>query len=237
MKIKCMIVEDEPIAMSILEKYVGKIKDLNLIAKCEDALSAFDVLKKEKIDLIFLDIQMPELTGIQFLKSLEKKPKVIITSAYRQYALEGFELEVLDYILKPVSFERFLKAVNKYYKSKQPADSHLEKLIKNHDNSINYILVKDKKKMVKIPFEKVLYIESIKDYVKIIMSHKTVITKLYLGLIEKKLPQDSFIRIHRSFIVSIDKIDCFSPNHVEIGEYNIPIGRNYKSLVLKQLNN
>jgi len=236
MKIRCLIVDDEPLALSVIEKYINKVKDMVIIAKCENALMAFEILKKNEVDLIFLDIQMPELTGIQFIKTLEKAPQVIITSAYREYAIDGFDLNVLDYLLKPISFERFLKAVRKYYKYVTPESALKNRIINVADSSTNqFLLVKEKKNTVKVPFDEILFIESLKDYIKIIMKKRTVVTKMYISDIEKLLPSDNFIRIHRSFVIPVGKIDLFSPNHVEIGEYEIPIGRSYKNLVLKRL--
>ena len=179
---------------------------------------------------------MPELTGIQFLKTLEKSPQVIITSAYREYALDGFEMDVLDYLLKPISFERFLKAIQKYYRIVTPESNLNDRIINvaDHDKA-QFLLVKEKKNKVKVPFDEILYIESLKDYIKIIMKKRTVVTKMFISDIEKLLPSDNFIRIHRSFIIPVNKIDSFSPNHVEIEEYEIPIGRSYKNLVVKKL--
>lgn len=236
MKIRCLIVDDEPLALSVIEKYINKVQDMEVVAKCESALMAFEELQKKEVDLIFLDIQMPELTGIQFLKTMEKAPRVIITSAYREYAIDGFEMDVLDYLLKPISFERFLKAVRKYYRIVTPESLLKDKIIKGADPGNNpFLLVKEKKNKVKVPFNEIMYIESLKDYIKIIMIKRTVVTKMFISDIEKLLPDDNFIRIHRSFIIPVNKIDSFSPNHVEIGEYEIPIGRSYKSLVVKIL--
>ena len=235
MKIRCLLVDDEPLALSVLEKYVNQVVDMKLIASCESALEAFQILQKHQVDLIFLDIQMPELTGLQFLRSLEKAPKVIITTAYREYAFDGFDLDVLDYLLKPISFERFLKAITKYYRIISPESLLKEKIINSPANSDQFILVKEKKSKIKVPFNEILYIESIKDYVKIVMTSRTVITKMFISEIEQVLPDESFLRIHRSFIVPVHKIDSYSVNQVEIGKHEIPIGRSYKNLVVKRL--
>ena len=235
MKIRCLLVDDEPLALSVLEKYISQVVDMEIVASCESALEAFQVLQKHQVDLIFLDIQMPELTGLQFLRSLEKAPKVILTTAYREYAFDGFDLDVLDYLLKPISFERFLKAITKYYRIISPEALLKEKIVSAHVDSDQFILVKEKKSKIKVPFKDILYIESIKDYVKIVMTHRTVVTKMFISEIEQVLPDESFLRIHRSFIVPVNKIDSYSANQVEIGEQEIPIGRSYKNLVVKRL--
>ena len=236
MKIKCIIVDDEPIAISIIEKHINKLNDIDIVATCESAIEAFSILQKEHVDLIFLDIQMPELTGIDFIKTLSHPPKVIITTAYREYAIEGFDLEVVDYLLKPISFERFLKAINKVYKL-MPPELILQHKIKQVSSEQNdSILVKVKRKMVKINFNDILFIESKKDYVCIKVADKEIHTKILTKDMEKQLPEEKFLRIHRSFIVSLKKITAVSPNTVEIENFEIPIGRSYKSLVMKKMN-
>lgn len=234
MKIKCLLVDDEPLALNVLEEYIKNISEFEIIAKCENAVEAFEILRNQRIDLIFLDIQMPMLSGVQFLKSIDNPPKVIFTTAYKEYAIEGFELDVLDYLVKPISFDRFLKAVGKYFKLVTPVASSVTLTQKSFLDD-QYLLVKVNKKLVKIILSEILFIESIKDYIKIHLKNKTVITKMYISEIEEKLPSDLFLRIQRSFIVAINKIDSFSPNCIEINEHEIPIGRSYKNLVFKNL--
>ncbi len=236
MKIKCIIVDDEPIAISVIEKHINKINDIDIVATCESAIDAFSILQKKQIDLIFLDIQMPELTGIDFLKTLSHPPKVIITTAYREYAIEGFELEVVDYLLKPISFERFLKSINKVYKLMSPELVLQNKIIQASSDQGDFILAKVKRKLVKIKFADILFIESMKDYIRIKTTDSEINTKMLISEMEKKLPEDKFIRIHRSFIVALNKISSVSPNTVELKTTEIPIGRSYKSVVLKILN-
>lgn len=204
MKLNCLIVEDEPLAANVIEKYIGKIEGLILIEKCTNAISAFNILNKQKIDVLFLDIKMPQISGIEFLKTLKNPPKIILTTAYRDYALEGYELDVIDYLLKPISFERFLKAVNKLLFSSAYQLPVIQSLSKNSDSGEN-IFVKSDKKMVKINLNDILYIEGLKDYIQIVTSKEKVITYLSLSAIEEKLPKELFIRIHRSFIVSFKK--------------------------------
>lgn len=229
---KCIIVDDEPLAIEILESYVGKVEQLALEGSFRNAVSAFTFLQQHPVDLIFLDIQMPKLSGIDFLKTLKHPPKVIFTTAFRDYALEGFELEVADYLLKPIPFERFLKAVAKVLH--QPAGAVLPSPAKQ-ENSENYVFFKVDKKMIKTRMADILYIESIKDYVKVRTVEKEVITQQKISYLEESLPREQFIRIHRSFIVNREKIDAYSATDVEIGKFHIPIGRNYKNDVMKVL--
>jgi len=235
MKTKCIIVDDEPLALEVIESHLQKFKEIEIAAKCSDAIEAFEVLKKKNVDLIFLDIQMPQLTGLDFLKSLTKPPKVIITTAYREYALDGYELDVIDYLLKPIPFERFMKAINKYYQSvSEPimvsGSNH------NAEDSNSFIYVKADKKTVKILLNEIVFIESLKDYVQIHTSKTSIVTKNQISKLEEKLPQDKFVRIHKSFIVSISKINAFTSNTIEIKNKELPIGRNYKNIVMKALN-
>ena len=231
MKTKCIIVDDEPLAIEVIESHLEKINDIEIVAKCESAVEAFEILRKKKIDLIFLDIQMPELTGIDFIKSISNPPKVILTTAYRKYALEGYELDVVDYLLKPISFERFMKAINKYYKT---AGNEF-KVVQQENNEENFIYVKENKKSIKLDFAEIRYIESMKDYATIYTDNKKVITKITMNELEEKLPPNKFIRIHRSFIVSIPKIEAFTSTSIEIGKRELTIGRSYKNAVMKAL--
>lgn len=232
----CIIVDDEPLAREVLESFVGRIDDLNLLASCDNAIKAFDILKKEKVDLVFLDIQMPKLNGIDFLKVLDPIPNVIFTTAYREYAIESYELNVVDYLLKPISFQRFLMAVNKAMNDglKEQEDQQLP--LDELRSDPPYIFLKADRKMVKVYLKDILYIESLKDYVRIKLPQKDVISLQKISFLEQKLPEDCFIRIHRSFIVPIKKIEAFSNNVIEIGGNELPIGRNYKEKVLEVLN-
>ena len=237
--INTIIVDDEPLAQDVLETYIEKIPELNLVQKCSNALEANDALKSNDIDLMFLDIQMPQLTGIDFLKTLSKPPLVIFTTAYPNYAIEGFELNALDYLLKPISLERFMKAVNK-------AMEQLELLNKeaapSSDGTVgtDYIFVKADKKLVKINYDDILYIEGLKDYVIIRMDKSRVITLQTMKSLEDKLPSHMFKRIHRSYIVSISKINAIVGNMVEVMEKSqakhIPIGKNYREELLNIVN-
>jgi len=236
MKINCIIIDDEPLAIRVIEKHILNINEIEIIAKCENAVDAFQIIQKEKIDLIFLDIQMPELTGIEFLKTLSYPPKVIITTAYREYALEGYELDVVDYLLKPISFYRFLKAIGKVYARSGYDFSENLPSIKSKNLQDEFLFVKVKKKLVKIFLKEILYIEKQRDYIYIKTTEKEIHTKKLISDMSETLPDEQFIRIHRSFIIAIEKVEAISPNTIVIDKFEIPIGRSYRELVLKKFN-
>jgi DNA-binding LytR/AlgR family response regulator len=227
-QIRCLIIDDEPLAQNVLENYLQSFSFIELVAKCDNALIALDWIKKRKIDLIFLDISMPFISGIDFIKTLQNPPRIILTTAHKEFAIESYELNVLDYLLKPISFERFLKAINKL-------EDHTSEIIKplmQDSESDLFIYVKSDKKNVKILMREILFIESLKDYIKIHTRDKTIITQLQISAIEQRLPDD-FLRIHRSFIIARDKITAYTQHHFEIGKNQIPIGRSYKMIVSK----
>ena len=229
---KCIIVDDEPLAIEILESYVSKIDQLEIAGTFRNAVSAFAFLQQNTVDLIFLDIQMPKLSGIDFLRTLKNPPKVILTTAFRDYALDGFELEVVDYLLKPIPFERFLKAVAKVLH--QPAAAAVTPK-PDAAAADSFVYFKVDKKMIKTRMADILYIESIKDYVKVKTADKEIITQQKISYLEESLPRDLFLRIHRSFIVNVERIDAYSATDVEIGKHFVPIGRNYKNDEMKIL--
>lgn len=226
---KTLIVEDEPIAAEILSDYIQQVPFLNNVCICADAIYAMEVLQKEKIDLMFLDIHMPKIKGMDFIKMLKNPPQVIITSAYNEYALQGFELGVLDYLLKPIEFNRFLMAVNKIQQQHSSTNIVQQTIIGVEKPAIFFNV---NKKRIRVLLSDILYIEGLKEYVKIFMTNgKTIITKTQLSFLETELGKNGFIRIHRSFIVPKDKIDAYSAIDVEIMGKSIPIGRGYKELV------
>jgi DNA-binding LytR/AlgR family response regulator len=225
---KCIIVDDEPLAIEILESYVARIDELELTGTFRNAIAAFSFLQQNPVDLIFLDIEMPKLSGIDFLKTLKNSPKVIITTAYRDYAIEGFELEVVDYLLKPIPFERFLKSVGKLQRIETPPAPQVS-------SQESFIYFKVDKKMVKTKIADILYIESIKDYVKVRTADKEIITQQKISYLDESLPRQQFLRIHRSFIVNLDRIDAYTATDVEISKFKVPIGRNYKADVMRVL--
>lgn len=225
MKLKCLIVDDEPLAHQILEKYISSLGTLELVKKCSNALEAIEYLNENNVDLIFLDIKMPDLTGIDFLKTLSKKPKIIITSAYSEYAIDGYEYSVTDYLLKPFSFERFLKAVNKVFETVSPEISVDSK--KTGDDR-GFIFVKCDKINHKLYFNEIDYIEGFGNYVKIFTKKGMLVTSVTLSNIENKLPEETFVRVHKSFIVSLSKIDEIEGNIIRIGNKSLPVGKYYK---------
>jgi len=236
MKTKYMIIDDEPLARDLIRGHIEKLENFEIVAECNNAMMALSVLREKHVDLVFMDIQMPQITGIEFLKTLKHPPKVIITTAYREYALEGFELDVVDYLLKPITFERFLKSVNKFYQMCQEPiqgtpNSSAEKI---QDES--FIYVKENKKVIKVYFSEIRYIEGLSEYVQIYTDKRKIITKTSMTLMEEKLPSENFLRIHKSYIVPIGKIEAFTANTIEIQGKELPIGRNFKNAVLNSLN-
>jgi DNA-binding LytR/AlgR family response regulator len=230
-KFSCIIVEDEKLASELLEYYIKDTPFLDLKHTCSDALKALEILQKENIEVIFLDINLPKLKGLDFLKTLKNPPQIIITTAHREFALDGYELNVVDYLLKPISFNRFLMAVNKL---------RFNGIIEHQTQSFQqtertYIFINNNKKKIKIYTDEILYIESKKEYISIVTLENTFQTKFQLSEIEEQLPKNKFIRIHRSFIVSLEKIKAFSTTDVEIHSLQIPIGRSYKEMILSVL--
>lgn len=236
MKTRCVIVDDEPLAVQLIESHISKLDNLEIVAKCSNAMEAFNVIREKRVELLFLDIQMPQLTGIDFLRTMKNPPKVIITTAYRQYALEGYELDVVDFLLKPISFERFLKAVNKFYQFKTEDLTLVSKGMNDQNTDNSYIDVRENKKVLRIYLRDIKFIEGLNEYIGIHTIGKRIVTKCSLTKIENSLPPEHFIRIHKSFIVSIGRIQAFSATTVEIDNKELPIGRSYKGIVLKTLN-
>lgn len=236
MKIKCALVDDEPLAIRVLENHIEKIDSMEVVSVCNNAMEFLDALKNKKIDLVFLDIQMPNLTGIEMLKTLPEPPAVVITTAYRNYAIDAFELDVLDYLLKPITFERLLKAVNKYHSRNQKQVVHVSGS-NSAESEDAYIYIKRNKTMIKIMVEDIIYIESLKEYIRIHTADEKFMTKQKLSLMEEKLPDNEFLRIHKSFIVAIKKVKTISPSTIGLFEdIQLPIGRSYKAYVLNRLN-
>ena len=227
--IRCMIVDDEPLALDILENYIQRVPNLQLVKRCKHALEAYDYLQRDSVDLIFLDIHMPELTGIDFIKSLSNRPLVIFTTAYSNYAMEGFNLDVLDYLLKPIAFDRFLKAVDKasLLLSSEPEG--------NQENSEEFLFVKSDGKMVKVRYDDVLFVEGMKDYVQIQMSDQRLIVHQTMKKMERALPPDRFLRIHKSFLVAIEKIESLDGNLLEVGKHQLSVGANYRDDLLAHI--
>lgn len=232
MKMKCLIVEDEPIAQEILRSYIDKTELLEVAGQLNNAIEAFNFLQNNPINLLFLDIKMPQMSGMELLRAIASKPKVIITSAYRYYATDAFELDVVDYLLKPYSFERFLKALGKAMNESAAALNALP-LPPALPQEKRYIFVKGNKQLQKIYIDDILYIESQRDYLKFKIAHQPdVVTRQTIGYYEQFLPAQIFLRIHRSFIVSINKISLVEANRLFVDTFALPIGRNYKQHVM-----
>jgi len=225
-KIKCIIVEDEPLAVKTLADYISQVPFLQLQAKFKDAILASQYLQDNPVDLIFLDIHLPKLKGMAFLKTLNNPPAVIITTAYHQYAVEGFNLNVTDYLLKPYEFERFLVAVNKVKSAQREKIKPVE-----HLEVKDFIFLNVQKKKVKILFSEIVFIESQREYIKIVTTKREFISKMSTHEIEDILPPHLFKRIHRSFIVSVSKIDSYTADMVEVNGFSLPIGRGYRDVI------
>jgi len=232
--IKCLIVDDEPPAREIIRRYIEQIPTLELVGECGNAIQTLGYLQRQPVDLLFLDIRMPQLNGNDFLKTIKNPPKIIFTTAYSDYALEGYELDVVDYLLKPVTFERFLKAINKL---SPPGSLKAEPLpVADEKKNDAFVYVRADRKMVKVMLDNINYIESMKDYVKIFTNAGVIITKQSISSVEAMLPGKNFLRIHRSFIVSLRKIKTFTSELIEIDKAELPIGKLYRPIVTKVLN-
>jgi Response regulator of the LytR/AlgR family len=230
--IQCLIVDDEPPAREILRRYIEQVPTLRLEGECGNAIEAFTLLQQKQFDLVFLDIRMPQLNGNDLLKALKNPPKVIFTTAYPEYALEGFELDAIDYLLKPVTFERFLKSVQKAY---HLAAVKTPEAIEPEIKSDPFFYFRVDRKMVKVMLHDINYIESMKDYVKIFTKNGIIITKQSITSVEAMLPEKYFVRTHRSYIVSLDKIKSFTNELIEVGNTEVPIGKLFRNGVMKVL--
>lgn len=222
-KLKCVVVDDEPMAREIIQTYIAKTPNLKLVASFKNAAEVILFAQENEVDLFFLDIHMPEISGLSLAKIIHKKGQIIFTTAYRAYAIDGFNLNVVDYLLKPISFDRFLQAVQKVLVSEIA------------ENNNDFMFVRSDRKMVKIDFNAILYIESLSDYLKIFTKEKTIVIRETISGLEEKLPSKKFIRIHRSFIVSLKSISSYTNEFIEINEKALPISRSYKESVLQKL--
>jgi len=224
MKMRCLLVDDEPLALRVLENHIESIPHLQVTASCVNAFAAMQALKEQTIDLMFLDVQMPKLIGTSFLRTLRNPPKVIFTTAYKEYAVDAFELDATDYLLKPVTLERLIKAVNKISVEPMPAMAEEPKIVEQE----GFVYFRSERKMIRVKYDEILFIESMKDYVKVVRTtDKPLLVKQSISSLENMLPTNQFVRIHRSFIVSIQKITAFTSHDIEIGGIEIPIGRLY----------
>ena len=233
---KCLVLDDEPLAIELLQKYIEKVEGLQLIKSCRNVMDALPYLQNRQVDLLFLDIQMPKITGIELLKSLSFRPQIILTTAYRDYAIEAFDLDVTDYLLKPITFERFLQSVSKVMGQKlnTPFTEPDYQLL--HSFNESYIYLREEREMVKVYLKDIIYIESLRDYVRVKTTMGQIITYNKISYLEQKLPENKFIRVHRSFIIALEKVSTFTPATIRIDDFSIPIGRNYKNVTMKALN-
>ena len=217
-----MIVDDEPLAIEVIENHLEKLQDFEVVGSYVDAIEAFTCYEKIEVDLLFIDIEMPDFNGLEFIKALKNKPEVIVTTAFRNFAVQGFDLNILDYLVKPIAFERFMQSVNKFLEKQN--NLH----VRTKEDAPEYITVRAERKYIKLFFRDILYIEGLKDYVKIVLKEGTILTKQSIGNFEKTLNSNRFFRIHKSFIVALDKVTAYTTHDVEIGQIEIAIGRNYK---------
>jgi DNA-binding LytR/AlgR family response regulator len=233
--LKCIIVDDEEMAIRVIASHIDNIKELEIVGTYSNAIEAFAVLQKQEIDLIFLDIQMPKMNGLTMLRSLSKPPHIILTTAHREFALEGYDLSVMDYLLKPISFERFLKAVGKVLQAEKVQQTLPESPAQLSFGDAPFIYIKSERQFVKILLNEILYVESLKNHVKIITQKETVISLITISEMEEKLPPQHFLRIHRSYIAAVSKIEKFTHTSIHIGKHELPIGEFYKEEVIKRL--
>ncbi len=234
MKVNCLLIDDEPLALRVLENHIEKIPWLHVVNTCTNPLEAMEELKKHKVDLLFLDIQMPELSGLDFIESLSSSPAVVFTTAYRQFAADAFDLDGLDYLVKPIAFPRFMKAVNKYLErygpsTDLPIPQHPDK------DEKRFFFIRQGRKMLKLYIADILYIESLKDYVQIYTFERKYIYKARISNLEEELQDEQFLRIHKSYLVPLSKIESVSPTEISISGKEIPIGRTYRQIVMKRL--
>lgn len=232
--LKCMVIDDEPLAIQLLENHISKVPFLELVSTFKNPLEALISINTNAVDLIFLDIQMPQLNGVQFMKLLQNRAQVIITSAYQEYAIEGFEHNVVDYLLKPISFERFFKAVEKAHNLKNPAQK-LERTTELHPATGGYIFIKVETKMVRVELDDILFIEGLKNYVSIQTKTKKIITLQVMKQLEEILPSHRFLRVHKSYIIALDKINSVERQEIHIGDRIIPVGITYQESFFRML--
>jgi two-component system, LytTR family, response regulator len=236
-QIKCIIVDDEPMARDVLRRYIQKVPILKLLSEFGNAIDATVFLQEQAVDIIFLDIKMPQLSGTEFVRSLHNSPKIVFTTAHKEFAHEGFELDVTDYLLKPIRFDRFLRAVNKAFpQRKQEGEAQTTTVNDTHRPDTSFIYLRVDRKMIKVLLDEILYIESDKDYVKVYTEKGYYITRQTIASVEAMLSDSKFIRVHRSYIISLSKLKSFTAEAVEIGDQELPIGKLYRNFFLKLQN-
>ncbi|MEI6456487.1 MAG: LytTR family DNA-binding domain-containing protein [bacterium] len=233
-KVRCLVVDDEPLAIRLLKSHIEKVASLALVATSKNALQAMDVLRREQVDLMFLDIEMPEITGLDFLKTLTNPPKVIFTTAYRQYAAEGYDLDVIDYLVKPIPLDRFIRAVNRFFERTEK-EGRMVTQVGVFMPDEKFIQIRDNKKIYRVFLRDILFVEGAGEYLKVHTTEKVFVTHEPMYEFETRLPGEKFMRIHKSYIAAISRITAFTNNSVHIRERDLPIGRSYKHIVMKRL--
>jgi DNA-binding LytR/AlgR family response regulator len=231
-KTRCLIVDDEPIAIRVIASHLARIPDMEVVGTCENAIEAFERVRELEVDLVFLDINMPELSGVDFVRALESPPRIIFTTAHREYAVEGFDLDVVDYVLKPVSLPRLLKAIDKYRRLDQ-GEHHATMRAESAESA--YFTVRSNRENVKLRIDDIRYIESLSDYTKFHTSGKPVVTKRKISHLEEELAGYGFLRIHRSFLVPVSHITAYAGDSVSVGDVTLPVSRSYKQAVIARL--
>jgi DNA-binding LytR/AlgR family response regulator len=234
--IHCVATDDEPIALEILEDYINMVPGLKLVAKCANAMATMKILREHQIDILFIDIKMPGITGVEFIRSLKNPPAVIFTTAFPNYAIDGFDLDVVDYLLKPIPVDRFLKAVNKVFAKYNNAIHNPGSTIQNHPGK-NFLFVKSDQRLIKLTYEDILFIEGLENYVRFHCRDKSIVSLSTMKSIEEILPVFPFLRIHRSYIVNLNKVDSVQNNIFSIGNKQLQIGKSYKKSVSEVLKN
>jgi DNA-binding LytR/AlgR family response regulator len=229
--IRCLIADDEPLALDVLSRYIATVPSLELLASFQKPVEAFDYLQHHAVDLLFIDIKMPGITGVELIKSLHNSPEVVFTTAFREYAVEGFELQVLDYLVKPISLNRFLQTIDKYYKRGVSKEANQ----RSSDGHQSFIFIKDGKAMVKVPLDEILFVEALKNYVRLKTISKDIISYHSMSYMEDKLPPHQFQRIHKSFLINLNRVDRYSGDSVQIGDKMLSIGKTYQDTVLARL--
>jgi len=230
-KIRCLLVDDEPPALDLMETYISMMEQLEVVGKCPSAIKAMEVLKEQEVDLLFLDIQMPVLNGIDFIKTLKHPPSIILTTAYREYALDGYDLDIIDYLLKPIPFDRFLKAVQRYEERVAKPTS----IPTATTNLSDHIFLNVNRTHHKVILSDILYIESLKDYVRFHTKKDRLVVKGNIGSFMNQLPADRFVRIHRSYAIALAQIKSYNQTEVEVGEQRLPIGISYREGLMGKL--
>ncbi|MFH0759948.1 MAG: LytTR family DNA-binding domain-containing protein [Bacteroidota bacterium] len=233
MNVKCLLVDDEPLALRVLENHIEKVPWLDIAGTCNNPVEAYDILRTRKIDLLFLDIQMPELSGLDFLRSLPHPPQVIFTTAYRQFAVDAYDLDGLDYLVKPIAFPRFVKAVNKYLE--RMGNEKCVSMVPGDHSERRSFFIRKENEMIRVFVDEILYFESLKDYLQIFLKDQRLIYKARISDMEEELHDDQFLRIHKSYLVNTSKIKSVSPTEISVEGIRLPVGRTYKTLVQKKL--